>query len=165
MREPPQMGEVKGPRRDASKTERLMNKKVMQPSGMELMDLGLQHPLKVILVHWSLPLDPRMLPLSSHTSTTWGMCSHSHIHILRTLILRSTGWLSKYSSFCWLFFLPSENIHVLRVRNAQTPWRLCDCSFPLLYFSQALLFCCLCSFCDFMWLYSFGRNDYISETG
>lgn len=55
MREPPQMGEMKGPRRDASKTERLMNKKVMQPSGMELMDLGLvivvSTSSKVILVH------------------------------------------------------------------------------------------------------------------
>lgn len=156
MRKPPQMGELKGPastiqcRTDASKAESLRHETVTQSSGMELMDFGLMIVVstssKFIPVHWCLRLDPHTLLFGSQTSSTKGICSRSHIHTLLTLILKSTGWLLKYSSFCWLFFLRSENIHILRVRNAQTPRRLWNCSFPLVYFSQTLLFCRLCSF-------------------
>lgn len=46
-------------------------------------------------------------------------------------------------------------------RSAQTPRRRRNCSFPLIYFSQALLFC---SFFDFMLPHSISRLDDISET-
>lgn len=49
-------------------------------------------------------------------------------------------------------------------RSAQTPRRLWNCSFPLVYFSQALLFCSLCSFFDLMLPHSISRLDDMSET-
>lgn len=49
-------------------------------------------------------------------------------------------------------------------RSVQTPRRLWNCSFPLVYFSQALLFGCPCCFFDFMLPHSINRLDDISET-